>query len=294
PICECQAQGIARFEWSHLFTQWGAAHAPRVYEGHGADRRALWDDRTAGTSDIYTRFLSRLLPELERFLAIEGLHERSHFHLSDEPDGDEALTNYRAARELVRRLAPWMRVMDALSDVRFAAEGLIDVPIPIVSTAPDFLVQGHTAWTYFCTEPRGRYVNRLIDTPLPNLRMLGWLLYRTGAKGFLHWGYNYWYRHLTTELVDPYRVTDGGGSALPSGDAFVVYPGDDGPVDSLRWEVFSESMQDLALLQHSGITTDHPLLAGLRDFADFPRDREWLVRSRRRVLSAVAESQSSG
>ncbi|MHA6631358.1 DUF4091 domain-containing protein [Pseudonocardia sichuanensis] len=290
-IRACRAHGISGFEWSHLFTQWGAAHAPRVYEGHGAGGRALWADGTGATSPTYEAFLARLLPELERFLDAEGLVGRSWFHLSDEPSGDEALANYRAARQLLRTVAPWMRVTDALSDVRFAAEGLIDVPVPIVETAPEFLAGGFPAWAYFCNVPRGHYVNRLMDTPLPKLRMLGWLLHRSGAQGFLHWGYNYWYRHLTSELVDPYRVTDG-GRALPSGDCFAVYPGESGPVDSTRWEVFAESLQDLALLRHSGVGPQDPLLGELHDFARFPRDPRWVGRARRHVLDRVAAVQA--
>ena len=38
-----------------------------------------------------------------------------------------------------------------------------------------------------------------------------------------------------------------------AGDPFVVYPGPDGPVDSLRWEVFAASLQDYALLQEAGV-----------------------------------------
>ena len=43
--------------------------------------------------------------------------EASFFHLSDEPHGPEHLANYRAAREMLREIAPWMPVMDALSEV---------------------------------------------------------------------------------------------------------------------------------------------------------------------------------
>jgi hypothetical protein len=75
--------------------------------------------------------------------------------------------------------------------------------------------------------------------------MTGWVCYRTGVSGFLHWGYNFWYESRTTNLIDPFEVSDGKQwPRWPYGDPFVVYPGPDGPLDSIRWEVFAESLRD--------------------------------------------------
>ena len=38
------------------------------------------------------------------------------------------------------------------------------------------------------------------------------------------------------------------GYAFPSGDTFLVYPGQDGPLDSIRYEVLCEAIQDLRAL----------------------------------------------
>ena len=279
---------LTRLEWTHLFTQWGAKYAIRVYEGRAETGQLLWPAETAGTAEVYRDFLGQFLPELERFLREEDLMDRSFFHLSDEPHGADHLVSYGAARAMLHDLAPWMRVMDALTDIDFAREGLTDIPIPSITTAPDFVRAGFPAWAYFCCEPRGRYLNRLIDTPLVKIRMSGWLFYRTRAHGFLHWGYNYWYKRQTTELIDPYTISD--GLAWPDwahGDTFVVYPGLEGPIDSLRWEVFAESLQDYALLQAAGLPPDTPDLAAIRDYADFPRDAEWIFGQRKAVLSQL-------
>jgi len=128
-------------------------------------------------------------------------------------------------------------------------------------------------------------VNRLMDTPLTKIRLIGWLLYRLGAKGFLHWGYNYWYRSQSRELINPYQVADAhqwpGWSA---GDPFVVYPGEDGPVDSLRWELFSLGLQDYALLETLGIARQADALAELTDYHRFPREESWVERTRSELL----------
>lgn len=291
-VVECRAHGLSQFEWTHLFSQWGAAHPPVIYHGHGADRRALWAADAPATSGRYVDFLAQFLPQLERFLRVEGLTEHSFFHLSDEPSGEEALGGYRQARALVARLAPWMRVIDALSDIRFAEEGLVDEPVALLPQAQQFVHAGLPTWAYFCCVPRGRYLNRFLDTPLSTVAMSGWLLHSTGVKGFLHWGYNYWYRSQTAELIDPYQVTDGGAwPTWPSGDTCQVYPGPAGPVDSIRWEVFAESLQDLAMLRALRLSRDSELLAPVRGFDDFPRGESWLAAARHRLIGMVAAAQ---
>jgi len=285
-----QKQGIRYFEWPHFFTQWGAERPARIYEGRGEDERLLWNSETPAASPAYRGFLSQLLPEFKRFLEEEHILDHSFFHISDEPHGESGIANYRGARELVRELAPWMKVMDALSDIRFAREDLTDFPIAILSAAADFLREGHPTWVYFWSGPRGRYAQRLLDTPLVKTRMLGWLLYRLKANGLLHWGYNYWYRSQTRELIDPYEVND--AHSWPDwayGDPFVVYPGDDGPVDSLRWEVFAESLQDYALLQAAGVEPDDAALSGVKGFAEFPRSESWIRRRRAELLATLDE-----
>lgn len=286
-LAAAQAAGLHRLEWAHLFTQWGAQNAVRVYLGHGEEGDLLWSPETGATSDVYRAFLTQYLGELRTLLAEEDLLDRSFFHLSDEPHGADQLASYGAARAMLRDIAPWLPVMDALTEIDFARQGLTDIPVPSITTAPDFVREGIPAWAYFCCWPRGRYLNRLLDTPLTKIRMSGWLLYRLKARGFLHWGYNYWYRRATTTLIDPFTVND--AHAWPNwagGDPFVVYPGPDGPIDSLRWEVFAESLQDYALLQGADIDPDDPRLADIQDYAEFPRDAGWVLARRRELLDA--------
>jgi hypothetical protein len=279
--------GITHFEWSHFFTQWGAKHAIRIYVGQGRDRDLLWDPETPATSETYRNFLTQFLPELHRFLKEEEILERSFFHVSDEPHGEAHLAQYLANRAMLRELAPWMQVMDALSEIEFAREGAMDMPIPSIRTALNFHAEGIESWCYYCCGPRGHYLNRLLDTPLPKIAMHGMLFYRWPFKGFLHWGYNYWYLSQTQTLIDPYTLQDGGAWARgwAYGDPFMVYPGEDGPVDSLRWEVFAESLQDYRLLQTLGLNRDADLLADLRSFEDFPKAAAWRAATRRQLLS---------
>lgn len=281
--------GAELLEWPHLFTPapTSARHPQRIFERD--DEKIgpmLWAPEIAADSAAYRSFLSQYLPAFRSFLVEEKILDRSLFHCADEPDGDIQMADYRKARALLAELAPWMKVMDAMSDPRFATERLSDMPVPSITTAPAFTAAKCPAWTYFCCGPRGRFVQRLLDTPLSKLRMAGWLLYKLGARGFLHWGYNYWFVFCTSKIGDPFAdASVGAWPGLPYGDPFVVYPGPDGPIDSLRWEVFAESLQDYALLQSAGVSPDDPVLAAIKDYADFPKSSDWLAEARRAILA---------
>ena len=282
--------GITDFEWTHPFTQWGVKHAIRIYEGQGLDEKLLWDAETPATGEVYRNFLGQYLPELKTFLDSEDLLAHSFFHVSDEPHNEEDKANYKAARALLKELAPWMKTMDALTDIAYGREGLTDMPVPSIRTALQFAEEGIESWCYYCCGPRGKFLNRLLDTPLAKIAMHGFLFYRWPFKGFLHWGFNYWFRSQTRELIDPYSVQD--GHKWPNwafGDTFVVYPGPDGPIDSLRWEVFAESLQDYQLLQTLDLPRDHKLLQPMRNFDDFPKRESWRTRTRRELFRLAAE-----
>ena len=286
--------GIDRFEWTHPFTQWGVKHAIRIYEDQGRGEKLLWPPSTGATSAVHRGFLSQYLPQLHRFLVKEKILHRSFFHVSDEPHA-EHLRNYRKARDMLGELAPWMKVMDALSNIEFARAGLTDMPIPSIKTALDFVKEDVACWCYYCCGPKGRFLNRLIDTPLAKIAMHGFLFYRWPLRGFLHWGYNYWYKSQTRTLIDPYAVLDGdchtdaGGQyrthGWAYGDTFQVYPGPDGPVDSMRWEVFGESLQDYALFQTLGVDPDCALFEPIKSFADFPKSEAWRLRTRSKLFA---------
>ena len=280
--------GANYVEWTHFFTPapTSGRYPQHIWERWDELGEMLWPAEISATSETYRRFLAQFLPEFKRVLEEEGALDKSLFHCADEPDGDVQMADYRKARGLLKELAPWMKVMDAMSDPRFATERLSDMPVPSIVTAPQFTAAGCPAWTYFCCGPRGRYLQRLLDTPLPKLRMAGWLFYKLGAKGFLHWGHNYWHVFCTGTIGNPFHdPANGSWPWLPYGDPFVVYPGADGPMSSIRWEVLSESLQDYALLQSAGIEPDDPMLAELKNYETFPKSEHWLKAARAKILT---------
>ncbi len=286
----CREIGFKKFEWSHLWIYWGVENPVRVYTQKGDEFVMLWPPDISGFSDTFLNFLDQFLPEFHAFLKTESLLEGSYFHLSDEPGDGQHIINYKRARQILREKAPWMRVMDALSNIQYGKQGLTDIPIPMVNAAQAYIDAKIPHWVYYCCAPTGPWVNRFLDTPLTKIRMTGWLFYRQGAQGFLHWGFNYWHKMAVEEIGDPFHdASNGDWPGIPYGDPFVIYPGKDGPLDSIRWEVFAESLQDYAVLQTAAIKPTDPLLADIKTYADFPKNETW----HRAALEAILKGKHS-
>ena len=269
-----------------MWIYWGVKNPMRIYTKKGESYEMLWPPDISGFSETYTNFLGQLLPQFHDFLVKENLMESSYFHLSDEPGEGEHLTNYKHARQILRDLAPWMKVMDALSNIEYGKQGLTDIPIPLVSAAQAYVDAKIPHWVYYCCNPTGPWLNRFQDTPLAKIRMSGMVFYRQGAKGFLHWGFNYWHKLEQEVLTDPFTDSSAGlWPSIPYGDPFMIYPGPDGkPMDSIRWEVFAEALQDYAILQTAGIKPDDALLSEIKTYAEFPKSEEWIQQILEKVL----------
>ncbi len=296
----CDRVGIRYFEFSHLFTQWGAKHAPKIVamateDGERKERRIFgWETDAAG--EPYRRFLSRFLPALDGFIREHGLEDRCYFHVSDEPNPAQ-LEDYRSASAILKEHLSAYPFIEALSDYGFYEQGLVPVPIPSNDHIEEFLDNGvPELWTYYCCGQSVDVSNRFFNMPSARNRILGYQLYKYGIKGFLHWGYNFWNTQQSRKAIDPYRVTDAGG-AFPSGDAFAVYPGAEGPLDSIRWEVFREALQDMRaceLLESlAGRETVLELIdAGLPEpltFRNYPREASWLLAKRSEINERIAK-----
>lgn len=55
-----------------------------------------------------------------------------------------------------------------------------------------------------------------MNMPSARNRILGCQLWRNKAKGFLHWGFNFYNDGLSHRSIDPFCVTDAGGH-FPAG-----------------------------------------------------------------------------
>ncbi len=291
----CNRLGIEYFEFSHLFTQWGAAHAPKIMALVDGKLQQIFGWETDAASFEYKDFLDQFLPQLVKFITEHGLKERCYFHISDEPSLHD-LAAYKSASEIMGKHLADFPIMDALSNYEFYETGLVKNPIPASDHIEPFLEhEVPNLWTYYCSAQERHVSQRFFSMPSARNRILGLQLYKFNIVGFLHWGFNFYYSQYSKYPIDPFRVTDG-GYWVPAGDTFLVYPGADGPLPSIRLKVLYEGLQDLQALQllEQYIGRDQVLTLLEEDlstpltFREYPTDAEWLLAKRQQINYKLA------
>ena len=247
-IDEAREAGIKYFEHSHLFTQWGAAHAPKVIAEVDGETKQIFGWETEAAGEEYVSFLHTYVPQVIEFLKGEGLDKTTLFHFSDEP-ADYNFDSYEKSVLSVKELFKGYTVGDALSAYKFYETGLVQTPIARIHKAMDFVGKCDNLWIYYTGgECYDGLSNRLINLPRERNRALGYMLYYHNAKGFLHWGYNYYYGRLAHGLYDP--AIDPCCGFPNAGTTYSVYPGKDRkPLQSIHQKIFADGLVDMRALQ---------------------------------------------
>ncbi len=288
-ISLCRRCGAEYFEISHLFTQWGASHAPKIVGVVNGKKEKLFGWETDSLSDEYISFLRAFLTAFLAEMKASGLDRACLFHLSDEP-GMAHLERYRAVKSRIADLLEGYPVIDAVSDFDFYRTGAVGTPIPASDHIEPFLAAGiEGLWTYYCCAQGREVSNRFIAMPSSRTRIIGAQLWKYRIAGFLHWGYNFWYTRFSRREIHPYVILDG-GCFTPAGDCFSVYPGPDGvPYQSLHMKAFTEALSDLrAMTLAEALCGRNAVLeaveaAGEVTFSRYPRERDAAASLRERV-----------
>ncbi len=248
-VAMCDRIGIKYFEIAHLFTQWGAKHAPKIMATVDGEYKKIFGWETDATSDEYVRFLRTFIPAFLEHMKKSGNDKRCFFHVSDEPQIDH-LESYRAAKNSISDLLEGYVIMDALSDYDFWKMGIVDTPIPCNDHIKPFIENNVPGlWTYYCCGQCIGVSNRLLAMPSWRNRSIGMQMYKYDIVGFLQWGYNFYNNQFSVDEAEPY--TDASGEHwVPAGDTYSVYPAPHGQVyESLRIAVFHDALQDMRAMK---------------------------------------------
>lgn len=283
---------VGRIEGGHLGGRaagWNSPFVVRIREV--ADGKAT-EKSVDPSSPEADRFYGRFLPALRDHLREKGWLKQYVQHLADEPI-KENIETYRAIARLVRKYAPEFRIVEAVHTKELA--GSVDVWVPQLNYFHrDFAYYqerqraGDEVWFYTCVFPQGEYANRFIEQPLLKTRLLHWINYRYGATGYLHWGYNHW-------RDDPFKHTTPahpGPPYLPAGDAWIVYPGPDGPLASIRFEAMRDGIVDYELLsmlaERDAAAAGRLAARHVLDFDRYDTDAKQFRATRRELLERLS------
>lgn len=289
--------GIQWFEISHLFSQWGAKYAPKIMALENGEQKRIFGWETEACDPEYQSFLAQFLPSLTSFLKREGIEKNTYFHISDEPHGEEQKENYRRAKEIVKPFLKDFIVIDAVSEYAFYEEKLVEHPVICTDRIAPFLANDvPDLWCYYCCAETKEVSNRFFSMPSWRNRIIGIQLYLYHIKGFLQWGFNFYYSQNSKDKINPFLTTDA-GAAFPSGDAFGVYPGEDGPIEALSLVIFHQALQDLRAFQLLETLAGREAIEDLLQkntekkitFSEYPKGADWLLEMREQVNKEISK-----
>ena len=246
----CDRAGIKHFEIAHLFSQHGATNALKVLATVDGEEKLIFTTSDSSRNPEYINMLRALLSSFIEHMKMRGDDKRCIYHISDEPPIDK-IDCYRAAKNALADILDGYKMIDALSDLDYYAEGLVECPVPETDYAENFWKAGvKDFWVYYCGGPGGEnYSNSFIAMPSWRTRSIGMQMYKYNVSGFLHWGYNFYNNCNSERSLNPY-VDLSGENWVPAGDTFIVYPDKNGEaIESLRAVVTYHALEDLRAMK---------------------------------------------
>jgi hypothetical protein len=246
------------------------------------------------------------LKQADKFVKANDLQDVAFCHIAEEP-APPAWPKLVETMKTWTETAPNIPLMITNQGFRpFLPEGvrIWALHLPLMDTLNnkpvlDHIAQGKPAWLYVNHQTPRPYCNFLVDFSSVEHRTLFWQAWALGVQGIRYWAVNY----TDPSAEDPYAsLVD----VTPvNGDGLLVYPGADGPVDSIRLENIRDGIDDYDYLtilmarfrevqkknpQHPALNRASEALniKGLvPDLVSFPRDPELLVKKRNEIAHAI-------
>jgi len=193
----------------------------------------------AGSND-YKRVWSQFAESFESHLREKGWLELTTIGLDEISTGD-----LDRIVPVFQEIAPDLQLMVSGGDEKgkyadFSPEtafhyGYIEseVPLPDIKKRRS---EGKRTLLYTAVSPL--YPNTFIFSEPLESRMLPWLVWKYDFDGYIRWAWNFWVDGFWEQPRYKWR----------SGDMFFVYPGEDGPLDSIRSEMLLKGAQDYECL----------------------------------------------
>jgi hypothetical protein len=184
------------------------------------------------------------LQAANNFVVQHGLQQRAFTHLAADPL-PPAWPRLLETMARWNSLAPDVPIMITASGINpFLHQDLdiwnVHAQVLDSSYGQEILqrvLSGGEVWWHFNQWPSRPYPNFFLDFAGIEHRIIFWQSWALGLRGLQYWNVNYaepgqnpWVEQLDT---------------LPTnGDGFLLYPGEHGPVNSIRWEIIRDGIED--------------------------------------------------
>lgn len=244
---------------------------------------------TPGTPE-YDEYWGRFLKDFVRHLKVKGWLERTRISMDERPD-----EQMEGALATLAKHMPELEVASAVNEPTELTRHLNDVSQVLLDEfhfsreeLEDRAREGKVSTFYVCCGPTRP--NTFTFSPPAEAEWLGLFASANGFHGVLRWAYNSW-------VEDPFVSTD--FVTWPSGDCFLVYPGNR---SSIRFERFREGIEDFEkirlLREWAAASPTREKTAALDDLDAVLKDFSWPRGSEagihagdvRRAVDAIAKA----
>ena len=271
-------------------------------------------------TQAYDRIVGEYLHTLQEHLREKGWLDAAYAYWVDEPEPDH-YENVAYGMRLLDQYAPEIRRMltEQPEEALFAH---VDIWCPVLhnyeeEAARARQAEGEEIWWYVCTGPKAPWAGLFTDHNAIDLRIWQWMTWKYDVTGALIWTTNYWNSpqrqretgRLQNPWEDPMSYRSSGGGWWGNGDGRFIYPPNvdpnaehepivTGPIDSIRWEMLREGLEDYeyfhALAQRiegrdkaqarALLTIPESIITSPREFT---RDARMLYQHRRALLEEL-------
>lgn len=212
---------------------------------------------------------------LQEHLREKGWLDEAYVYWFDEPDPKDYAFVMNGFRKLKENAPDINRMLTEQVEPELIGGPNIWCPLTPAydyEVAEERRAAGDMFWWYVCTGPKAPYATLFIDHPGTELRVWLWQTWENEVEGILIWQTNYWTSSAAypDSLQNPYEDPMGwvSGYSTPkgtrrpwgNGDGRFIYPPEavadgnpsapvlEGPVDSIRWEMLRDGVEDYEYL----------------------------------------------
>ncbi|KPK71069.1 hypothetical protein AMJ87_07775 [candidate division WOR_3 bacterium SM23_60] len=229
---------------THEFT--AITVGPFLGDASGWEYRRTWSGLDPA-SPRFENFLSQYCKKLENHLESKGWLNRCWLQYWDEPPlHDPGLENILEIGRIIKKSAPHLKIYMTKWPIPELYD-IVDIwciPFTRIRFRQNRVTARKKEKEIVCVYHNDPY----IDTPLIDKRLYAWRYRIANIDGaYAWWNLTFW---QTDPYINPHMLEEkwsGRSSYLKAGDGVLLYPNPQGsgaPVNSLRWEVFTQGLED--------------------------------------------------
>ncbi|MFJ9379539.1 glycoside hydrolase domain-containing protein [Streptomyces sp. NPDC101455] len=188
--------------------------------------------------DRWRQAWGAFLPAFEKHAKAKGWLDHTWLSFDERP-----ISTMTVVKDFVHEVAPAfddrISVAGSISTEGVASDLSVDWG-GIDAMTPELAEERHKAGkiTTFYVYGSPAHPNTFSYSPAVESRMLPWISAQRHLDGFLRWSYNSW---TSDPFNQPVHI-------FTQGDEYLVYPGKNGPMSSIRWEQLKEGIEDYELV----------------------------------------------